>query len=131
MKSSPFISTDIQKLDIEKISAYLGKVAYWSIGRSRADVERSIRNSICFGMYSDAEEQIAFARVVTDRSVFANLMDVVVFDEFKGRGYGTRLLRYVLDYPDLKTVKWQLITKDAHSFYEKFGFQLPKNSTLR
>jgi hypothetical protein len=70
------ISTDPSRLDIGLIHNFLTS-SYWATGRSREVVERSIAHSLCFGAYQDGH-QIAFARVVTDRAVFAYLMDVFV-----------------------------------------------------
>ena len=64
------ISTDPARLDIDLIHSFL-VTSYWAKGRRRSVVERSIRNSLCFGVYI-AGRQVAFARVVSDR---ANLYD--------------------------------------------------------
>ena len=84
MKPEFEISTDAARLDLEVIHGFL-RTSYWAEGRARSVVERSIRNSLCFGAYL-AERQVAFARVVSDRAVFAYLMDVFVVPEFRGPG---------------------------------------------
>lgn len=67
-------------------------------------VERSFAHSLCFGVYEDGR-QIGFARVVTDRAVFAYLMDVFVLPEHRGHGVGESLIRAVLDHPDLQGLR--------------------------
>jgi len=57
------ISTDPDRLDLDAICAFLD-VAYWSQGRMRAMVARSLQHSLCFGVY-DAQGQIGLARVIT------------------------------------------------------------------
>lgn len=37
-----------------------------------------IYNSMCFGVYSDHNQQVGFARVVTDKATFAYLADVFI-----------------------------------------------------
>ncbi|MEL7249476.1 MAG: GNAT family N-acetyltransferase [Bacteroidota bacterium] len=102
---------------------FLHHKAYWSKGRSKAAVERSIQHSICFGVYLDGQ-QLGFARVVTDRAIFAWLMDVFILPEFRGLGAGKQLLQTIFDHPELKTVKtWGLKTYDTHSLYKQFDFQ--------
>lgn len=64
------ISCDASRLDVGLIHGFL-QTTYWARGRSRETVERSIEHSLCFGAYS-AGTQIAFARVITDRAVFAS-----------------------------------------------------------
>ena len=122
MLSSEYdISCDQARLDVSLVHAFLGE-SYWAKGRSRETVERSIRNSLCFGVYA-ANKQIAFARVVTDRAVFAYLADVFVVPEFRGRGVSKLLMRAILAHPDLQTLRSFLLgTRDAHGLYSQFGF---------
>lgn len=116
------ISTDPARLDIDLIHRFL-ETSYWAKGRRRSVVERSIRNSLCFGAYL-AGRQVAFARVVSDRAVFAYLMDVFVVPEFRGRGISKTLLRSVLSHPDLQNLRvFLLATRDAHDLYSQFGFR--------
>jgi GNAT superfamily N-acetyltransferase len=116
------ISTDPARLDIATIHGFL-KDAYWARGRRRTVVERSIRHSLCFGVYRGGR-QVAFARVVSDRAVFAYLMDVFVLPEFRGRGISKALMRAVLEHPDLQNLRvFLLATRDAHGLYAQFGFR--------
>lgn len=115
------ISTDPARLDLERIHAALA-TSYWSAGRSREVVAKSLANSLCFGAY-DGARQIGLARVVTDRATFAYLCDVYVEPEFRGRGVGKRLMSAVVAHPDLQGLRrFQLVTRDAHGLYEQFGF---------
>jgi len=123
------ISTDPARLDIEAIHGFL-RHSYWAEGRARSVVERSIRNSLCFGVYF-AGQQVAFARVVSDRAVFAYLMDVFVLPAFRGRGISKALMRAVLDHPELQNLRiFLLATRDAHGLYEQFGFQVLRQPEL-
>ena len=116
------ISTDPSRLDIEVIHGFL-RESYWAEGRSRSVIERAIEHSLCFGVYL-AGRQVAFARVVSDRTVFAYLMDVFVIPEYRGRGISKALMRAVLDHPDLQNLRvFLLATRDAHGLYTQFGFR--------
>jgi GNAT superfamily N-acetyltransferase len=116
------ISTDPGRLDLDVIHRFLREDAYWSRGVSREVVERSLENSICFGLYH-GDEQVGFARVVTDRAAFAYLADVFVLPDHRGRGLGKRLIEAVLSHPDLQDLRrFFLGTADAHSLYERYGF---------
>jgi len=116
------ISTDPARLDIDVIHGFL-RTSYWAEGRRRSVVERAIRNSLCFGVYAGGR-QVAFARVVSDRAVFAYMMDVFVIPEYRGRGISKVLMRAVLDHPDLQNLRtFLLATHDAHGLYEQFGFR--------
>ena len=120
------VSNDKAKLNIELIHNFLTR-SYWAKGRTLEEVKSSIQNSICFGIYLD-NEQIGFARVVTDLTVIAYLMDVFILEEYRGRGYSISLLKKIFQDERLRNIKkWKLATKDAHSLYEKFGFEKIKN----
>jgi len=115
------ISTDPARIDVDMVHRFLTN-SYWAEGRSREVVERSIAHSICFGAYT-AGRQIAFGRVVTDRAVFAYLADIFVVPEFRGRSVSKRLVRAMLDHPDVAVVNAVLLrTRDAHGLYTQFGF---------
>lgn len=115
------VSCEIERIDIALVHEFL-RGSYWAEGRTRETVERSIRNSLCFGVYV-AAKQIAFARVITDQAVFAYLADVFVVPEFRGRGVSKLLMRAVLAHPDLQTLRaFVLGTRDAHRLYSQFGF---------
>ena len=115
------ISTERAKLDIPYIHNFLSN-SYWGKGRTVEAVQKSIDNSMCYGVYLD-EKQIGFARIVSDTVVFAYLMDVFIDKNYNGKGYAQQLLKFILEDPELADVKkWGLRTKDAHSLYEKVGF---------
>ena len=131
METGIYISTDIEKMDIDFIHNYLSNSAYWAKGRSIPLVRKSIENSLCFGAFTAENEQVAFARVATDYVIFAWIMDVFVAPDFQGKQIGELLLNTITTHPDLKKVNgFGLRTYDAHKFYWKFGFkEIPEPKT--
>lgn len=120
------ISADKGEIDTPAVTKMLQN-SYWAENRSKEAIRTSIENSFCVGVY-DQEKQIGFARVVTDYAVFAYLCDVIIDEAYRGKGIGQELLQFVLEHPSLENVKsWSLLTKDAHSLYEKFGFAKPED----
>jgi len=116
------ISTDRSRLDIELVHNFLSKTAYWAVGRTRDVVQRSIENSLSFGVYKE-DDQVGFARVVTDYATFAWIADVFVLPEHRGHGLSKWLMEVMLSHPQLQGFRrWVLATKDAHTLYERFGF---------
>jgi GNAT superfamily N-acetyltransferase len=116
------ITTDPARLDVALIHNFLSNQSYWAVGRSVEVVKRSLDNSLCFGVYRNAE-QVGFARVVTDFATFAWLADVFVVSEHRGRGLAKWLMEVILAHPDLQGFRrWVLATKDAHTLYAQFGF---------
>ena len=115
------ISTDHTRLDIAYIHRYLSEKCYWAIGRSRVVVEKSLANSLNFGVY-DGDRQIGFARVVTDYATFAWLCDVFIDAAYRGQGLGKRLVAAVIADPELQGLRnFILATRDAHALYRQYG----------
>ncbi len=116
------ISTDKNRLQIDVIHRYLSEESYWAQNRTREQTETAIKNSLCFGVYR-GENQIGFARVVTDYATFAYLGDVFILEEYRGRGLSKWLMQVIINHQDLQGFRrWILATKDAHLLYEKFEF---------
>ena len=121
------ISTDTSKLDVEMIHQFLSKESYWAKGRTRETVEISIKNSLCFGVYTQ-EQQIGSARVASDYAIFAWIMDVFVLPEYRGQGASKLLMQAVVNHEAFANLhRWGLMTHDAHTLYQQVGFQKLKN----
>ena len=111
------IYDDRALLDRGLIHTFLSERSYWAPGVPREVVERSIENSLCFGVYR-ADRQLAFARVVTDYATFAWLADVFVVETARRDGLGKRLVAAVLAHPGLQGLRrFSLATKDAQGLY--------------
>ena len=115
------IDTDRQRLEMERIIAWL-RGTYWAAGRSPEAVRRSWDGSaLVFGLYTGAE-QVGCARVMTDRVTTAYLADVFLRPDHRGQGLGLWLMQSITGHPDLATVGWLLHTRDAHALYRRVGF---------
>lgn len=126
-----FVTTDKARLDVEKIHDYISNHSYWGRGRSLEEVQTTIANSLCFGMYLPGDLQVGFGRVVTDYTIFAYLMDIFIFNEYQKKGYGKALVNKIMDHELLRKVRTiALKTRDAHGLYEAFGFEKIGNSPL-
>lgn len=117
------IETNFESIDLAFVSQYLSQESYWAKGRSKEAIEKSCRNSLCFSLFLD-KNQIGFARVITDKTVFAYLCDVFIHPSQQGKGYGKYLLSAIMADPNLSTInKFLLVTSTASALYEPFGFQ--------
>lgn len=117
------ISTEKERLDREAIHGFLSE-SYWARGIPREVVDRSIENSMCFGLY-DGERQVGFARVISDIATFGYLADVFVVESHRGRGIATWFMETVLSHPGFRGIRrWMLVTRDAHGLYRKVGFDV-------
>jgi len=117
------ISTDADRLDRAVIHRYLSEDSYWARGIPQHVMERSLQNSLCFGLYHQGA-QVGLARVVTDYATFALLADVFVLPAHRGLGLSKRLVERVTTHPDLQGLRrWLLVTADAHGLYTQYGFE--------
>ena len=115
-------STDKGKLQTNYIHHYLSEESYWAKHIPMQTVEKAIEGSLCFGIYHN-QQQIGFARVITDNATFGYLADVFIDKDYRGRGLSKQLMAFILEYPIIKTLRrFMLATKDAHSLYAQFGF---------
>jgi GNAT superfamily N-acetyltransferase len=116
------ISTNNDRLSIQLIHDFISNQSYWGRGRRIETVQRALENSLNFGLYKK-NQQIGFARVVTDYCTFAWLADVFVIDEYRGQGLSKWLMEVIMSHPQLAGMRrWVLATRDAQGLYRQFGF---------
>ena len=129
--STYLVSTAQGRLDLDFVCAALAG-SYWAKSRPRPVIRKSVRNSLCFGVYERrGGRQVAFARVVTDRATVCWICDVVVDEGERGKGIGKLLMATVSGHPVVRRGLCILATRDAHGLYEKFGFAREEMMTRR
>lgn len=121
-RSGYLLSTDRTRLQLDWVHEMLSRQSYWALGMPRATIERSVRGSLPFGIYL-GPTQVAFARLITDFTRIAYLIDVFVDRTHRGRGLGVWMAEAMREHPDLSDVsRWLLSTRDAHGVYAKAGY---------
>ena len=115
------VTCDPQKLNLDVVAGFL-RQSYWARNIPPALVRKAIENSLNFSLLK-GEEQIGFARVVSDFATFGYLSDVFVLPEYRRLGLGKWMMNCVLLHPELQGFRrWMLATLDAHALYEQVGF---------
>lgn len=113
-----------EKMDIQDIIRLL-KTTYWAAQRSDEQIEKSVLNSSCYGVYLEDEEKlVGVGRVISDYAITYYLCDVVIDTEYQHKGLGTALVSYIESLPEYAGLRGILITRDAHSLYRKFGYEV-------
>ena len=129
-KDTFILSTDQTLLQVDRIHRFLSQEAYWCLNIPLEVVKKSIRNSLCFGLYSTSKSeplQIGYARIISDFATFAWLCDVYVEKDWRGKALSKWMMECLISHPDLKGLRRIcLATKDAHSLYLKYGFEVTK-----
>ncbi|AZK45081.1 GNAT family N-acetyltransferase [Paenibacillus lentus] len=123
------ISDDKERLDLDKVKGYLAR-SYWANQRSEEKIEKSIEESVCFGIYKD-KKQVGFARVVTDDATMYWLCDVFIDENYRGLGLGKYLVETITESERFRKLTGLLGTRDAHELYEQFHFVRDRDRLMR
>ena len=118
------IVDDLDKMKLEDIVRLL-RMTYWADKRPVEIIEKSVRNSSCYGLYLEGTDKlVGFARVISDHATAYYLCDVIIDKEYQRKGLGTALISYINSLPDFSGLRGFLITRNAHSLYRKFGYEV-------
>jgi N-acetylglutamate synthase-like GNAT family acetyltransferase len=110
-----------EELDPEAVHHLLGET-YWAQERSVDVIAKSMKNSMCFGVFSPENELIGFARMITDYAVTYYVSDVVIDEAHRNKSIGTHLIKLMVNCEEVRALNGVLLTTYAHDFYEKLGF---------
>jgi N-acetylglutamate synthase-like GNAT family acetyltransferase len=114
-------TTDRAKIDPDQTLALL-HTTWWAGKMTRENLTAAISESLTF-VILDGERLIGVARVVTDRTTFGYLTDVVIAEDRRGAGLGRWLIECVIAHRDLQSLRrLALLTSEAPWLYEKLGF---------
>ena len=114
----------LDKMKFEDIVRLL-RMTYWADKRPIEKIEKSLRNSSCYGLYLDDKDKlVGFARVITDYATTYYLSDVIIDKEYQHKGLGTALISYIDSLPEFSGLRGFLITRNAHALYRKFGYEV-------
>jgi ribosomal protein S18 acetylase RimI-like enzyme len=118
------IRDGFDEMDFDRVTIML-KGAFWSPGISRSEVMEGAKNSaLVVGVFTGDNVQIGYSRVISDKTRFGYILDVMVDEACRRQGIGQAMVKHILGHPVLKDVyQWLLVTKDAHGVYEKAGFR--------
>jgi N-acetylglutamate synthase-like GNAT family acetyltransferase len=122
------LKSGLHEMDFVKVTGMLAN-AYWCKGIQIDEVKKGAVNSaLVVGAFLPEGSQIGFARVISDKTRFAYVLDVIVDDPYQRMGVGQAMLRLILSHPELKDVyQWFLVSSTARAVYGKVGFKALSN----
>lgn len=122
-QSDHVLKSGFDEMDFGRVTCML-KDAWWSVGIKEEEVVKGARNSaLVVGAFTQEGLQIGYARVISDKTRFAYILDVYVDEDHRKKHIGQDMIRFILNHPELRDVyQWTLRTKDAHGVYRKIGF---------
>jgi GNAT superfamily N-acetyltransferase len=119
------LDDDRRRIDSDVVHDYLSRESYWARGRERTVTEDLVAGAArVVGLYH-LGDLVGFSRTVSDGHVHSYLADVFVLPGHRGRGLGTRLVRFTVDEGPFARTRWLLHTADAHGLYAASGFGPP------
>lgn len=99
---------------------------WWTKERNVADVVTMLEHTDLIAAVTDTDTDhlLGFARVITDFTYVAVLLDVIVAEASRGNGFGAMLVNALVDHPRLAHVESLDLScqEDLEAFYARWGF---------
>ena len=86
----------LEVMDKERVVELLHSTD-WARERSTEMIEQSMEQSISYGVFDKNDYQIGYARIISDLTTTFYLMDVVIDEEYRGRGLGKLLMDSIME----------------------------------
>tara|TARA_Y100001968_G_scaffold332496_1_gene390870 strand:+ start:7770 stop:8234 length:465 start_codon:yes stop_codon:yes gene_type:complete len=117
---------------LRKLKKLFNKEAFWAINRTEKDLQIMLANSDVIISCWAKDKLIGFGRANSDKVFRATLWDVIIANEYQGKGIGKALVMKILSSKRMKKVEHiYLFTTNCSDFYQSMGFKLCENkSTL-
>jgi len=113
--------------DIEQLKQLYREAGWWNEEIDNTDpdlINKIIQGSFCFAVASIDGKIVGMGRAISDGVCDSYIQDVMVLNEFRGRGIGDMILGEIIKYLKDKKISWiSLVSEpEAVSFYQKYGF---------
>ena len=109
---------------IQQLIKLFDENTFWASNRKLINIKTMLKQSDIVVSLWKQKKLIGFGRCLTDHIYRAVLWDVVISNNFKGRGYGRLLINKIIHSKELKSVeKIYLMTTNQKAFYVKNGFK--------
>ena len=124
------IVEDINEIKLDDIVRLL-RTTYWAEKRPVEKIEKSVKNSKCYGLYIEENANlVGFARIITDYATNYYLSDVIIDEEYRSRGLGKALVSHIVSSPELQGLRGILVTRDAQKLYSQYGFEVVNDRVM-
>ncbi len=123
--SSYDVSYDVDAVHVPQLMDLFAS-AWWTARRTEAEARAILAGSDVAVTVVDrpVDRLVGFARVLTDRTYLAVVLDVIVAPDVRGEGVGAMVMDAVLEHPWVAGVtSVELVCRpEVTAFYERWGF---------
>ena len=109
---------------LRKLQILLDKNAFWAKNRTIKDLKKCLANSDVVVSLWVGKEIVGFGRALTDGIYRGVLWDIVIDQNYQGRGFGKLIIEGLISSKKIKnTKKLYLMTTNKKLFYSQFNFK--------
>jgi len=109
---------------LNKLQKLLDRNTFWAKSRTINDLKKCLSNSDVVISLWVGKEIVGFGRALTDGVYRGVLWDVVIDQNYQGKGLGTIIIKNLLSSKEIKnTKKLYLMTTNKKLFYSQFNFK--------
>jgi GNAT superfamily N-acetyltransferase len=130
------VSHDVEAVHIPQLMDLFAS-AWWATQRTETEARGILAGSdiVVTVVHRPTGRLVGFARVLTDRTYLAVILDVIVASDVRGSGIATLIMDAVLRHPwvaDVKSIEL-VCQPDLVPFYQRWGFsdQVGQSRLLR
>ncbi len=109
---------------LKKLHTLLNRNAFWAKNRTINDLKKCLANSDVIVSLWIGNEIVGFGRALTDGIYRGVLWDVVIDENYQGKGFGKLIVKNLLSSKQIKnTKKLYLMTTNQKLFYSQLDFK--------
>ena len=114
-----------------KLQKLLENNTFWAKNRTIKDLKKCLANSDVIVSLWVHDEIVGFGRALTDGIYRGVLWDIVIDQNYQGKGFGKLVVKSLLSSKKIKnTNKLYLMTTDKKIFYSQLDFKEVKSQNL-
>ena len=114
-----------------KLQKLLENNTFWAKNRTIKDLKKCLANSDVIVSLWVRDEIVGFGRALTDGIYRGVLWDIVIDQNYQGKGFGKLIVKSLLSSKKIKnTKKLYLMTTNKKLFYSQLDFKEVKSQNL-
>ena len=133
MQNSEIETRIVERWDTEEILSLYQAAGWWEEGSDTSIIPVLIKQSYAFAVASHrkSKKAVGMGRVLSDGISDAYIQDVVVLEDWRGKGVGTLIIQTLINHCLSHQITWIALISEPHQegFYYPLGFKKMKEYT--